>query len=142
MSHTSTHIVCWVRVLLLRALHIQVCMSYTSTHIVCRVRVELGQEIPEHNGLQMRGADENKLLPCLLETDRAGKPLLDAEGLVELFQPWDQVKDGSDDEDDDKCLARPGYGGEIPISNRAHGHHDEPECVKEINLDVIAEDVV
>ncbi len=90
----------------------------------------------------MRGTDENKLVPSLLEADGASQPLLDAEGLVELLKPRDEVKDGHDDEEDDHSLAWPGYGVVVPIAHSAHGHHDEPERVKEVNLDVVAEDVV
>ena len=90
----------------------------------------------------MCGADEDELLPRLLGADRAMQSLLDMEGLVQLLKARDEVKDGCDDEYDDHGFAWPSNGEVVTIAHCAHGHHDEPERVKEVSLDVVTEDVV
>ena len=107
-----------------------------------RIGVKLCQEIPQHYWLQMDGADEDELIAGLLEADGAIELLLDLERLIQLLQTRDQVQDGRHDEEDDHCLAWPGYGEDIAIAHRAHGDHDEPPSVEEVSVDVVTEDMV
>lgn len=105
------------------------------------IKIELGQEVPEHDWPEAGGADEDDLLP-LLHADRVAQPLLRPEGLVQLLQSRDQVKDGRDDEEDDEDFAEPGDGVVAAVAHGTHGDHDEPECVEVVQVDIHSQHVV
>lgn len=109
---------------------------------MCWVGIKLCQEVPQHDGLQARGADEDELPPGLLDADGVVEFPLDLEGLVDLLQARDEVDEGGDYEHDEHKLPRPGDGEVVAVTHSAHGDDDEPVGVKEVDLDVVAEDVV
>ena len=107
-----------------------------------RIGIELREKIPEYDGLEVDRADEDELLSGLLETDGAVELLLYLEGLVEVLQFGDEVQDGGDDEEEYDGLAWPGNGEVVSVAHCAHRNHHKPERVKEVRLDVVAEQVM
>lgn len=103
---------------------------------MCVVGIKLSQEISEHNRFQVGRADQNEFFSRLLDTDWIAQLLLCSKCLVQLLQPWDEVKDGRDNEQNDQEFPWPRNGRVVTISHGAHGDHNEPQGVEVIQLDV------